>query len=210
MIRQIGEWALRAACRQLAEWRREGFPELRVAVNLSMRQLQDRGLVDLVRSVLEENRLPASALELEINETSATESGSDAVSQLRELKKLGVHISIDDFGTGYSSLSSLRMFPVDTLKIDTSFVRNLVRDANDTAIAVAVIALARSLGLRVIAEGVEHPSQLDFLHQQQCEAWQGYLCCAPVDATESKLVLRRMSAAAGRILSPVVLRAVRG
>ncbi|HVZ78549.1 MAG TPA: EAL domain-containing protein [Gemmatimonadaceae bacterium] len=210
MIRQIGEWALRAACRQLAEWRREGFPELRVAVNLSMRQLQDRGLVDLVRSVLEENRLPASALELEINETSATESGSDAVSQLRELKKLGVHISIDDFGTGYSSLSSLRMFPVDTLKIDTSFVRNLVRDANDTAIAVAVIALARSLGLRVIAEGEEHPSQLDFLHQQQCEAWQGYLCCAPVDATESKLVLRRMSAAAGRILSPVVLRAVRG
>ncbi len=208
MIVPIGEWAIKAACKQIAEWRADGFPELRVAVNMSTRQIQQNGMADFVRHALEMYNVPPSALELEINETSATESGADAVRQLNALKQLGVGISIDDFGTGYSSLSSLRTFPVDALKIDTSFTRNLVRDANDTAIAVAVIALARSLGLRVIAEGVEHPAQLDFLHAQQCEFWQGYLCCAPVDANEAKLVLRRMAAAGGRILSPVVLGAV--
>ncbi|HEY5220101.1 MAG TPA: EAL domain-containing protein [Gemmatimonadaceae bacterium] len=209
MIIPIGEWALMAACKQLAEWRDNGFADLRVAVNLSMRQLQQGGLVDLVRHCLDVTKLPAAALEFEINETSATESGLDAVRQLTDLKALGVGISIDDFGTGYSSLSSLRTFPVDALKIDTSFTRNLVRDANDTAIAVAVIALARSLGLRVIAEGVEHPAQLDFLHTQQCEYWQGYLCCAPVDAKEATLVLRRMNATGGRILSPGSMAAVK-
>jgi diguanylate cyclase (GGDEF)-like protein len=209
MIVPIGEWALRSACRQLAEWRADGFPDLRMAVNLSTRQIQQPGLTELVTATLESCGLPPSALELEINETSATESGLDAVKQLAALKALGVGISIDDFGTGYSSLQSLRTFPVDALKIDTTFTRNLVRDANDTAIAVAVIALARSLGLRVIAEGVEHPTQLDFLHSQKCEYWQGYLCSAPVDAAEAKLVLRRMTAAAGRVLSPVSMGSVR-
>jgi diguanylate cyclase (GGDEF)-like protein len=209
MIVPIGEWALRSACRQLAEWRPDGFPDLRMAVNLSTRQIQQPGLTELVTATLESCGLPPSALELEINETSATESGLDAVKQLAALKALGVGISIDDFGTGYSSLQSLRTFPVDALKIDTTFTRNLVRDANDTAIAVAVIALARSLGLRVIAEGVEHPTQLDFLHSQKCEYWQGYLCSAPVDAAEAKLVLRRMTAAAGRVLSPVSMGSVR-
>ncbi|MDE3150774.1 MAG: EAL domain-containing protein [Gemmatimonadota bacterium] len=208
MIVPIGEWALRTAVRQLADWRAEGFPDLRMAVNLSTRQLQHPDLALCVRNILDECGVPAHALELEINETSATESGLDAVNQLAELKALGVGISIDDFGTGYSSLQSLRTFPVGALKIDTTFTRNLVRDANDTAIAIAVIALARSLGLRVVAEGVEHPTQLDFLHVQQCEYWQGYLCSAPVDAKEATLVLRRMSAAAGRIMSPVSLGAV--
>ena len=209
MIVPIGEWALKAACKQLALWRADGFPDLRIAVNLSTRQLQQTRLTELVRATLDEYELPPAALELEINETSATELGLDAIKQLSELKALGVGISIDDFGTGYSSLQSLRTFPVDALKIDTTFTRNLVRDANDTAIAVAVIALARSLGLRVIAEGVEHPTQLDFLHSQLCEYWQGYLCSAPVDANEAKLVLRRMIAAGGRILSPVTMGAVK-
>ncbi len=208
MIVPIGEWALRAACKQLAEWRADGFPNMRIAINLSTRQLQQPGLTRQVRRTLDLFGLPPSALELEVNETSATESRADAVKQLAELKEMGVGISIDDFGTGYSSLQSLRTFPVGTLKIDTSFTRNLVRDANDTAIAVAVIALARSLGLRVVAEGVEHPTQLDFLHAHKCEFWQGYLCSAPVDAAEATRVLRRMSAAGGRILSPVVLGAV--
>jgi diguanylate cyclase (GGDEF)-like protein len=211
MIVPIGEWALTTACKQLADWRTQGFPDLRIAVNLSTRQLQQAGggLVESVCGVLERFGLPPGALELEINETSATQSGADAVRQLSELKALGVGISIDDFGTGYSSLSSLRTFPVDALKIDTSFTRNLVRDDNDTAIAVAVIALARSLGLRVVAEGVEHPTQLDFLHTQRCEYWQGYLCSAPMEAREATLVLRRMTAAGGRILSPITLGAVR-
>jgi diguanylate cyclase (GGDEF)-like protein len=208
MIVPIAEWTLREACRQLAEWRAEGFPELHLAVNISTRQLQQRSLPHTVRIVLEEYNLPPSALELEINETSATESAKEAVSQLRDLKSLGVNISIDDFGTGYSSLSSLRAFPVDALKIDTSFVRNLVRDDNDTAIAVAVIALAKSLGLRVIAEGVEHPSQLAFLHAQECQFWQGYLCCPPVEPKEAKLMLRRMSTPGGRILSPATSIAI--
>ena len=210
MIVPIGEWALRTACEQLAEWRAEGYYDLRMAVNLSTRQLQQPGLADLVRNTLDEFSLPPSALELEINETSATESGADAVRQLASLKALGVGISIDDFGTGYSSLQSLRTFPVDTLKIDTSFTRNLVRDANDTAIAVAVIALARSLGLRVVAEGVEHPTQLDFLYAQQCEAWQGYLCSAPLDPAAAKNVLRRMTTAGGRVLSPITMSAISG
>ena len=209
MIVPIGEWALNSACKQLAEWRDDGFADLRVAVNLSTRQLHQPGLSELVKSTLEQYHLPPAALELEINETSASESGADAIKQLAQLKALGVGISIDDFGTGYSSLSSLRTFPVDALKIDTSFTRNLVRDANDTAIAVAVIALARSLGLRVIAEGVEHPTQLDFLHAQQCEFWQGYLCSAPVDVNEAKLVLRRMSATGGRVLSPTTMSAIK-
>ncbi|HEX8724059.1 MAG TPA: EAL domain-containing protein [Gemmatimonadaceae bacterium] len=210
MIVPIGEWALRTACQQLAEWRAEGYYELRMAVNLSMRQVQQPGLADLVRSTLDEFGLPPSALELEINETSATESGADAVRRLAELKALGVGISIDDFGTGYSSLQSLRTFPVDALKIDTSFTRNLVRDANDTAIAVAVIALARSLGLKVVAEGVEHPTQLDFLYAQQCEAWQGYLCSAPLDPAAAKQVLRRMTTAGARVLSPITMSAISG
>ncbi|MDE3127900.1 MAG: EAL domain-containing protein [Gemmatimonadota bacterium] len=208
MIVPIGNWALENACRQLAEWRADGYTDLHVAVNLSNRQLQQEGLVATVRAALERYALPASALELEIGETSASQSKAEAVQQLSELKAMGVAISIDDFGTGYSSLSSLRTFPVDALKIDTSFTRNLVRDANDTAIAVAVIALARSLGLRVIAEGVEHPTQLEFLNAQGCEYWQGYLCSAPMDAKEATLVLRRMRAAGGRILSPASLGAL--
>ncbi len=208
LIVPIGEWALMTACKQLATWRAEGFKDLRVAVNLSTRQLQQGGLVGIVCNCLEVTGLPASALEFEINETSATESSAEAVRQLAELKALGVGISIDDFGTGYSSLSSLRTFPVDALKIDTSFTGNLVRDDNDTAIAVAVIALAHSLGLSVVAEGVEHPAQLEFLDAHQCEYWQGYLCCAPVDAKEATLVLRRMRAAGGRILSPTLMSAI--
>jgi diguanylate cyclase (GGDEF)-like protein len=210
LIVPIGEWALMTACKQLAAWRAEGFSDLRVAVNLSIRQLQQGGLVDYICSCLDATGLPASALEIEINETSASESGADAVRQLAELKNLGVGVSIDDFGTGYSSLSSLRTFPVDALKIDTTFTGNLVRDDNDTAIAVAVIALAHSLGLAVIAEGVEHPAQLEFLDAHRCEYWQGYLCSAPVDANEATLVLRRMSAAGGRILSPTTLMSTVG
>ncbi len=104
---------------------------------------------------------------------------------------MGIRISIDDFGTGFSSVSVLKRFPVDSLKIDTSFVRDLVLDPNDAAIATAVVALAKSMGLTVIAEGVENPAQLDFLRQQGCEMWQGYLCCPPVQTSEVRAVLGR-------------------
>lgn len=193
MIVEIGEWALQTACKQLAEWRAAGYKDLRLAVNISGRQLKQPDFVDQVRLVLDATSLPGSALEFEITEMSATQSESAIVDRLREFRSMGIRISIDDFGTGYSSVSVLKRFPVDSLKIDTSFVRDLVLDPNDAAIASAVVALAKSMGLTVIAEGVENPAQLEFLRQQGCEMWQGYLCCPPVQTSEVRAVLGRRS-----------------
>ena len=191
LIVPIGEWVLRSACAQVREWQARGHGGLRAAVNLSVRQLQHPDLVATVSRILDETELPPSALELEITESIATQSDGGVIEKLRELKRLGVRISIDDFGTGYSSLSALRLFPVDALKIDQSFVRDITVDPNDAAIASAVIALGRSLKLTVIAEGVETEGQLAFLRAQSCDAWQGYLFAepAPADAC-TELLLR--------------------
>ncbi|HYC51619.1 MAG TPA: EAL domain-containing protein [Gemmatimonadaceae bacterium] len=193
LIVPIGEWAMKVACEQLSEWRKMGHPDLRLAINISARQLKQLDFVDRVRVVLAECALPGSALEFEITEMSATQSEPVVVERLRAIRSMGIRISIDDFGTGFSSVSVLRVFPVDALKIDTSFVRDLMLDPNDAAIAAAVIALAKSMGLTVIAEGVENPAQLDFLRLQGCEMWQGYLCCPPVPTTEVRSVLGRRS-----------------
>ncbi|HEX7940111.1 MAG TPA: EAL domain-containing protein, partial [Gemmatimonadaceae bacterium] len=209
LIVPIGDWALRAACRQLSELRGT-WPDLRVAVNVSGRQLKQPDFVERVVTVLADNKLSPSALELEVTEMSATNSEPAIVERLRKLRELGVRVSIDDFGTGFSSVSVLRTFPVDALKIDTSFVRDLVLDPNDAAIATAVVALAKSMGLMVVAEGVENPAQLDFLRKQGCEAWQGYLCCPPVQASELRSVLgRRASGAVQRTSSSVETAAVK-
>jgi diguanylate cyclase (GGDEF)-like protein len=201
LIVPIGEWALRTSAAQLAEWRSQGYRDLRLAVNISARQLKQPDFVDQVRVVLAETALPGSALEFEITEMSATQSESASVDRLRDLRAMGIRISIDDFGTGFSSVSVLKHFPVDSLKIDTSFVRDLVLDPNDAAIATAVVALAKSMGLTVIAEGVENPAQLEFLRQQGCEMWQGYLCCPPVQTAEVRSVLGRRSGGAARTVS---------
>ena len=193
MIVPIGEWALRTACAQLADWRGAGFPELRLAVNISARQLKQPDFVERVHAILAETGVPGSAVEFEITEMSATQSAPEIVDRLRQIRTRGIRISIDDFGTGFSSVSVLRVFPVDALKIDTSFVRDVVLDPNDAAIATAVVALAKSMGLTVIAEGVENPAQLDFLRAQGCEMWQGYLCCPPVQTSEVRSVLGRRS-----------------
>ncbi len=193
LIVPIGEWAMKVACAQLGEWRKAGYPNLRLAINISARQLKQMDFVDKVRIILAETALPASAIEFEITEMSATQSESAIVGRLRELRTMGIRISIDDFGTGFSSVSVLRVFPVDALKIDTSFVRDLVLDPDDAAIAAAVVALAKSMGLTVIAEGVENPAQLEFLRAQGCEMWQGYLCCPPVHSSEVRAVLGRRS-----------------
>ena len=199
LIVPIGDWAMRTACKQLAEWRTQGYPELRLALNVSPRQLKQPDFVDNVRLILGETGVPGSAIEFEITEMGATQSETATVDRLRMLRTLGVKISIDDFGTGFTSVSVLKHFPVDALKIDTSFVRDLVLDPNDAAIAIAVIALAKSMGLTVIAEGVENPAQLEFLREQGCEMWQGYLCCPPVHASEVRQVLsRRVSGSAKR------------
>jgi EAL domain-containing protein (putative c-di-GMP-specific phosphodiesterase class I) len=196
LIVPIGQWALQTACIQLKEWRGAGFPDLRLAVNLSPRELKQPDLVERITETLKANDMPPTAVEFEITEASATQSEPEVIERLRKLRAMGIKISIDDFGTGFSSVSVLRVFPVDSLKIDTSFVRDLVLDPNDAAIAAAVVALAKSMGLQVIAEGVENPAQLDFLRSHGCEMWQGYLCCPPVVPAEVRAVLGRRSSGA--------------
>jgi len=210
LIVPIGEWTLRTACRDLAEWRGSGYPELRVAVNISARQLKQPDFVDHVRAALQEASVPGDALEFEITEMQATQSEVAIIDRLRALRQMGVRISIDDFGTGFSSVSVLRVFPVDALKIDTSFVRDLVLDPNDAVIAGAVIALAKSMGLEVIAEGVENPAQLEYLLVHGCQMWQGYLCCPPVRADDVRSVLgRRSGAVIHRLSTPADVEAVK-
>jgi diguanylate cyclase (GGDEF)-like protein len=180
LIMPIGEWVLRQACRRAMEWRQQGFAHAGLAVNISAVQFQRPGLVELVCDVLSETGLEPHALELEITESSAMHDVERTVRVLQELKGLGVAIAIDDFGTGFSSLSYLSRFPLDRLKIDQSFVRGLGQDPNAAAIASAVVTLGHSMGLRVIAEGVETPEQLCALREMGCDEIQGYLFSKPL------------------------------
>jgi diguanylate cyclase (GGDEF)-like protein/PAS domain S-box-containing protein len=189
LIVPIGEWVLRNACAQLARWRALGFTGLVVSVNLSARQLRHQDFARIVEQAMHAAALPAGALEFEITESVLAQEQL-ALTILRELSGLGVELAIDDFGTGYSSLSYLKRFPIDRLKIDRSFVRDIPADADDMAIAQAIIAMAHSLGLRVVAEGVETREQLAFLHAQACDAMQGYYFCKPLPAEEITVLLR--------------------
>ena len=180
----IGTWALREACRKAKEWHDAGHRTLSLAVNLSVTQLQQTDLVDRVRSILAETGFPARLLELEITESSAMQSPETSIRMLYDLKRLGLRISLDDFGTGHSSLSYLKRFPIDTLKIDQSFVRDITEDPDTAAIVTAIIAMAHSLRLKVIAEGVEFTEQANFLRRHSCDQMQGYLVTPPVAAPE--------------------------
>jgi diguanylate cyclase (GGDEF)-like protein/PAS domain S-box-containing protein len=185
----IGTWALRVACAQAKEWHDAGFDTLSLAVNLSVCQLQQPDLVNLVRDVLAETGLPARLLELEITESTAMQSPEASIRTLYELKRLGIRISLDDFGTGHSSLAYLKRFPIDTLKIDQSFVRDITRDPDTAAIVTAIIAMGHSLRLKVIAEGVEFRDQASFLKRCGCDQMQGYLINAPMSAAELGAIL---------------------
>jgi diguanylate cyclase (GGDEF)-like protein/PAS domain S-box-containing protein len=187
----IGTWALREACRQAKAWHDAGHPQLSLAVNLSVTQLQQSDLVDRVRTILAETGLPAQSLELEITESSAMQSPETSIRTLYDLKKLGIRISLDDFGTGHSSLSYLKRFPIDTLKIDQSFVRDITSDPDTAAIVTAIIAMAHSLRLKVIAEGVEYQEQAEFLRNHACDQMQGYLMTPPVPAEEFLAFVRK-------------------
>jgi diguanylate cyclase (GGDEF)-like protein/PAS domain S-box-containing protein len=178
----IGTWALRVACEQAKAWHDAGFRNLSLAVNLSVCQLQQPDLLQRVSEILAETGLPARLLELEITESSAMQSPENSVRTLYDLKKLGIRISLDDFGTGHSSLSYLKRFPIDTLKIDQSFVHDITHDPDTAAIVTAIIAMAHSLRLKVIAEGVEFTEQASFLKRYGCDQMQGYLIKAPVTA----------------------------
>ncbi len=179
LIVPIGEWVLRTACEQIRTWRDQGL-DLRVSVNLSARQFREENLAQSIYRILCETGVPPSYLELEITESDVMENAEAAIATLDELKAKGVDISIDDFGTGYSSLSYLKRFPLDVLKIDRSFVRDVPTNQDDAAIVGAIIALARSMNIRVVAEGVETQSQADFLNLSGCDFAQGYYFSPPL------------------------------
>jgi diguanylate cyclase (GGDEF)-like protein/PAS domain S-box-containing protein len=192
LILPLGEWVLRTACRQMKEWHDGGCGPMRIAVNLSARQFQQHDLVEMIRSALEDAGLPASSLELEITETTAMQNGEATVETLRALRKLGVGISLDDFGMGYSSLNYLKRFPITAVKIDRAFVNDLTTNDGDAAIVTAVIGMARSLRLRVVAEGVETAEQFAFLRAKDCDEAQGYYFSRPAGAEEiTRMLLER-------------------
>jgi diguanylate cyclase (GGDEF)-like protein/PAS domain S-box-containing protein len=182
LIAPLGEWVLRTACAQTKQWHDCGFQNLHVAVNLSPRQFQQPDLVLMIERLLKETGLDASCLELEVTESSVMKNAESAIRTLGELRAMGIKISIDDFGSGYSSLSYLKTLPIDILKIDQSFVRDMTTDPKDAAIAMAIIQLAHSLQLLVKAEGVETEDQLRFLRLLRCDEMQGYLFCMPLPA----------------------------
>ena len=182
LIIPIGLWVLRQACEQSMSWQKDGLPPLRIAVNISARQFRKAQLVEAVRAVLEETGLSPELLELEITESMIMADVESAIRTMQEFNQMGVRLAIDDFGSGYSSLSYLKQFPISTLKIDRSFVKDVNTDSNDAAIAASVIALAHSMSLEVVAEGVENNDQLQFLKGKGCRLGQGFLFSRPLSA----------------------------
>src|SRR5690606_19382093 len=189
LIGPIGDWTLRAACRQSKAWQESGLPPIVVSVNVSARQFQEKDWVERVAAALEQSGLEARYLELELTESMIMQDVQQAVETMHRLAQLGVQLAIDDFGTGYSSLSSLKRFPVGRLKIDRSFVQDLPSNGDDAAIARAIISLARTLQLRVIAEGVETREQIDFLREAGCDEIQGFYLSRPIDARSLQAIL---------------------
>lgn len=190
LIVGLSEWVLHEACKQNKAWHEDGFPCTDVAVNISAKLLQHGDLVKMVKSVLSETGLDPMYLDLELTESTLMHNPDRATQVLREVKDMGVKISIDDFGTGYSSLSYLKRFPVDAVKIDKSFVKDIANDPDDAAISGAVVAMAHSLKLKVIAEGVETLEQLEFLRSLNCDEMQGYFISRPVPADELTQIFR--------------------
>ena len=192
LILPVGEWVLRAACKQAREWQAAGLSDIHIAVNLSTLQFRQPDFANVVLGILKENGLdPAlGTIELELTESLLMNNASGAVDSLVKLHEAGIQFSIDDFGTGYSSLSTLKSFPISSLKIDQSFVRDLSSDNEDDAIVAAIIALGHSLGLNVIAEGVETTAQLDLLRKKGCNEMQGFLFSRPVPAAKMTYLLQ--------------------
>ncbi len=182
LIVPIGRWVLKTACEQNMQWMREGLPELSMAVNLSPRQFLDGGLIKDIDDVLKESGMPARLLQLEVTESMVMQNVDRAVGVLDAIQSRGVRLAIDDFGTGYSSMSLMKQFPIDTIKIDRSFVRELESNGEDRAIANAIISMGKALGLTVVAEGVETEGQDEFLSASLCDELQGYLFSKPVPA----------------------------
>jgi diguanylate cyclase (GGDEF)-like protein len=190
LMSDVGNWVLRTACRQCVEWQRAGLPPIRMAVNLSARQFSSGDIVRSVAEVLLETGLDPQWLELELTESLILDNSERVITAMNDLKKMGVRLSLDDFGTGYSSLSYLRRFPVDRLKIDRSFIRDITSDAGCADIVRSILALSQKLGIAVIAEGVENEAQLGYLRRQGCAEVQGFLYSRPVPAADMTELLR--------------------
>ena len=180
LILPVGRWVLQAACQEFAQWRSRGLTIPRLAINVSAVQVLRGDLVAEVARVLADTGLSPDLLELEVTEAVFLADTKRAVAVLQDLRDMGVHLAVDDFGTGYSSLAYLKQFPVERLKIDQSFVRDMLEDPNDRAIAEAVIALGKSLGMRVIAEGIESLAHADELRSKGCDEAQGYYYSRPM------------------------------
>lgn len=191
LIVQIGEWVIQEACRQSAKWRKSGFKPVRISVNVSAKQLQEESLVDTIKQNFETYGVDANTLGIELTETAIIVEPELALTRLEMIKQLGIKLSMDDFGTGYSSLSYLKRFPIDTLKIDQSFIRSVTVDNEDGALVKAIIAMAHALGMDVVAEGVELQEQLEFLGVHGCDTMQGYLFSRPVPSAELEKLLSK-------------------
>ncbi|WP_020162237.1 ammonium transporter [Cycloclasticus pugetii] len=191
LIVDVGEWVLTEVARQLVEWRKAGYELLPVAVNISGFHLHDESLSLFIKALAHQYQLNPSLLEVEITENALTGDTDSSIATMTELKKLGIKLSVDDFGTGYSSLSYLKKFPIDVLKIDRSFINECAYNPDDAAICMAIISLAKSLGLKIVAEGVESLEQLEFIQQQGCDIYQGYLYSRPLPASDVEVLLKR-------------------
>jgi len=194
LIVPIGKWALRTACLQARKWAEQGLPLLRMAVNLSVRQFMSPTLLDDVVGTIAETGMDPRWIELEVTESVMMPEPEQAVKLLRKLKAIGVRLTIDDFGTGYSSLAYLKRLPIDCVKIDASFVRGIPVDASDVAITETILAMSRSLGLKVVAEGVETRDQVRFLERRGCDEMQGYYFSKPLPAEQLTAYLREREA----------------
>jgi EAL domain-containing protein (putative c-di-GMP-specific phosphodiesterase class I) len=196
LIVPIGKWVLHTACAQSVAWQRQGLPPVRMAVNLSARQFADEDLLEDIAAALESTGLRADLLEVELTESMVIQNTERAGRVLGQMKTMGVRLAIDDFGVGYSSLTHLKRFPIDTLKVDRSFIRDLPEDPEDKAITEAIIAMGKSLNLTVVAEGVETREQESFLQDHACDEMQGFLFSKPIAGDAFAELLR------GSVASP--------
>ncbi len=201
LIVPIGRWVLEKACAQNKAWQNKGLAKVRVSVNISAVQFRQNDLLETVAHALKRSGLAPEYLEVEITESTVMQNASEATVTLERLSRTGVLISIDDFGTGYSSLSYLKSFPINTLKIDRSFIREISVDRDDAAIVRAIIGLAHNLRLRVVAEGVETEQQLDFLRALESDEYQGYFCSRPLAVADFERYLRNSSHAYPRLVA---------
>jgi EAL domain-containing protein (putative c-di-GMP-specific phosphodiesterase class I) len=203
LIVPLGQWVLKEACRQVSVWSKSPIGTVPVSVNISSHQFRDIGLVGDVLGAIADAGIKPTDIELEITESVLLQDVEKTLIELKALKDAGVSLSIDDFGTGYSSLSYLKRFPIDTIKIDRSFVKDLHQDTDDAAICAAILAMSQQLGLIVVAEGVETREQLDFLRRHKCDHIQGYICSKPLPASEFFALLLKLSGKAANSDNPV-------